>query len=94
MMMSNDITSRDTFGNEMLVLTSHNKLEILSILFTVKSHIAHACSPRRQRQLDLPYNQEYNDCQHQIVCLIVQQVADHSVVPFRQISRVWFGEAL
>ncbi len=46
------------------------------------------------RQLDLPYNQEYNDCQHQIVCLIVQQVADHSVVPFRQISRVWFGEAL
>lgn len=49
---------------------------------------------QQQRHLDLPYNQEYNDCQQQIVRLIVQQVADHSVVPFRQISRVWFGEAL
>lgn len=42
---------------------------------------------------NLPDNKENNDSQSKIIRLIVKQVADNSVVPFRQIFNIWFGES-
>ena len=43
---------------------------------------------------NLPHNYENDDGHSEIVGLVVQQVADHSVVPFGQISEVRFSETV
>ena len=66
-------------------VTNHFKRDFRYQINTMNNS---CCIDDMSSSVNLPDDEENSDGHSQIICLIIQQVADNSVVPFRQIFRV------